>query len=179
MFTGVHGVFGINFEVKKAPRSSRRVLGCLEPRSHRVQNRVSLYILSRLKGIETWCQFRQTRWFFSFVYSFPFEGNWNCRESAGVLWRAWALYILSRLKGIETFTTVMAPLSNLMSLCIFFPVWRELKQRVHNQRNVSWKTLYILSRLKGIETQLLALLLLIWFSLYILSRLKGIETFPD
>jgi hypothetical protein len=40
MFTRVRGILGMNFCAKKAPRSSRLVLGYLEPRPAWVQNGV-------------------------------------------------------------------------------------------------------------------------------------------
>ena len=53
MFIRVYSVLAANFERKKAPRSSRRVLGCTNPRLDWVQKGVSLHTRSRLKGIET------------------------------------------------------------------------------------------------------------------------------
>ena len=86
--------------------------------------------------------------------------------------------MLSRLKGIETESVIKTRNSVFDSLCICFPVWRELKQCLTNFRGVllhyfvyafpfegnwndfltHWRTgrschaLYMLSRLKGIET---------------------------
>ncbi len=43
----------MNFRQKKASRSSRLVLGYMEPRPHWAENGVPLDRLSRSKGIET------------------------------------------------------------------------------------------------------------------------------
>ena len=161
----------------------------------------SLYLLSRLKGIETKRQPALIFFFKKFVSAFPFEGNWN--EEVVILSRSKScLYLLSRLKGIETrsmpryfllIVTGLYLLSRLKGIetwlspwnrsrdrvCICFPVWRELKPVSPQQ----WPyrpppRLYLLSRLKGIET--LSVGQVWWFQkfhrLYLLSRLKGIET---
>ena len=89
-----------------------------------------LYMVSRLKGIETvtgakvWSSARSV----SFVYGFPFEGNWN-----------------------STWEALQAPYSTY--LCIWFPVWRELKHSLnHHSDTKAFHSLYMVSRLKGIET---------------------------
>ena len=64
--------------------------------------RLTLYMLSRLKGIET------------SLLSLPFTFTAS-------------LYMLSRLKGIETRAKSVRAKS-VRALCICFPVWRELKR---------------------------------------------------
>ena len=155
MFIRVYGILGVNFERKKAPRSSRRVLGfwshgptgCkmgslwirfpvwreLKPAVlyHRHTNiDTALDTLSRLKGIET------------FIFS-DLDFLFSCNT----------LDTLSRLKGIET---------------QFF---------CDDQSVVSIATtLDTLSRLKGIETFTNSSVKSFCLSLDTLSRLKGIET---
>ena len=87
----------------------------------------------------------------NFVYTFPFEGNWNKNQSIPPIYTVMPLYIPSRLKGIETWfqcdlqksfrcfvytfpfegnwnsRDTLSPLLVLM-LCIYLPVWRELKR---------------------------------------------------
>ena len=67
-------------------------------------SRGALYMLSRLKGIETQLQSRISGLVDDyFVYAFPFEGNWN-------------------FEGVPKLTSAL-------TLCICFPVWRELKHK--------------------------------------------------
>ena len=113
----------------------------------------TLYIPSRLKGIETLPpsgggvgSIGST-----FVYTFPFEGNWNWRVllTAEILE---TLYIPSRLKGIETLSLLNIRVRFI--LWIYLPVWRELKLKLLKPSSGDGlRPLYIPSRLKGIETQ--------------------------
>ena len=60
-----------------------------------------------------------------FAYTFPFEGNWNIGTPLPKNGEV-ALHIPSRLKGIETILESSRNTS-LVRLCIYLPVWRELK----------------------------------------------------
>ena len=105
MFIRVYGVFAPNFCAKKAPRSSRLVLGCTEPRPDWVQNRGCSHVPSRLKGIET------HRRVLSVHY----------------LQRS---HVPSRLKGIET-AGPFFPVVGACDVHTCLPVWRELKLSCH------------------------------------------------
>ena len=96
-----------------------------------LQDQPSLYMLSRLKGIETSYPSPPTvnALWASFVYAFPFEGNWK----ADAFWLGcWAFCLCicfpvwRELKqySLETRITTFC----VWSLCICFPVWRELKR---------------------------------------------------
>ena len=65
-----------------------------------------------------------------FVYTFPFEGNWNRKYPRGTRLSVYderiSLYPPSRLKGIETQRDLESH-DPPQDLCIHLPVWRELK----------------------------------------------------
>ena len=77
MFIRVRGIFGVNFCGKKAPRSSRLVWGCLEPRLIWIENGVSLHVPSRSEGMETKLLFIFFIKLFESTCAFPFGGNGN------------------------------------------------------------------------------------------------------
>ena len=90
----LHGVLCICFPVWRELKRSK----------HQFQTfPITLYMLSRLKGIETLQVGILTDEGKGFVYAFPFEGNWN--PTGGLPKHGYTC-----------------------SLCICFPVWRELKQ---------------------------------------------------
>ena len=122
----------------------------------------SLYMVSRLKGIETLAGLFVFGTSCAFGYGFPFEGNWNAqRFPPGSAFRS-PLDMLSRLKGIETkrlsplhWNSQYDPLDMVsrlkgietlerysistvfLPLWIWFPVWRELKlSNIHNRERV-------------------------------------------
>ena len=102
MHTWVCGIFGVNFEAKKALRSSRLVLAF---RSHGLTG-------CKLGAVQirfpVWRELKPTSdnlpvFIAEFRYAFPFEGNWNSS--------------LSLLGAVGYNADVQ----------IRFPVWRELK----------------------------------------------------
>ena len=141
-------------------------------------NKITLDILSRLKGIETGLQIRQwPREHCPLWIYFPVWRELKQVQYLGVASDLQlTLDILSRLKGIETNTYRSPKGVFIHSLWIYFPVWRELKLAVQASHYPSLSTLDILSRLKGIETSYKSRRRFDARALDILSRLKGIET---
>ena len=113
---------------------------------------------------------------FDFVYTFPFEGNWNANRSFSVVRTLFTLYIPSRLKGIETIIVCLIIIEvgdDFVYTLPFEGNWNLLLHELcRNQCQIfvytfpfegNWNSLYLHWRL-------------LLFPLYIPSRLKGIET---
>ena len=125
----------MNFCVKKAPRSSRLVLGYPEPRPDWVQNGVSLDMLSRSEGIETSLPtYSQPSGLLTLDMLSRSEGieTYRCFHQSDIF--QYTLDMLSRSEGIET--AGIAPTGPLPEsvLWICFPVRRELKHISREQR---------------------------------------------
>ena len=179
MHTWVCGIFGVNFEVKKALHSSRLVLafrshgltGCklgavqirfpvwreLKLFFYRCQHALITHsgsdTLSRLKGIETYTTVRPVKPYLCVQIRFP-------------VWRELKRDKRKRWWGPRTRVQIRFPVWRELKLWfrrndwghhrglvqIRFPVWRELKQNNHQHYNGIELCSDTLSRLKGIET---------------------------
>ena len=202
MHTWVCGIFGVNFEAKKALRSSRLVLAF---RSHGLTGcklgavQIRFPVWRELKQERTRCgltvatfvQIRfpvwrelklhlvETRYYFldEFRYAFPFEGNWN-QKLLPFIPATIGSDTLSRLKGIETFLDYIVVRSSLV-VQIRFPVWRELKPTESGKRSSASSVQIRFPVWRELKLSGGLLPSFVRARSDTLSRLKGIETLPS
>ena len=159
-----------------------RLKGIETPLPHTFPQTLSgLYLLSRLKGIET----RLIRCTLigpfagKFVSAFPFEGNWNVWGSDRSP-RESAFVSAFPFEGNWNRWAIQGHLPTAR-VCICFPVWRELKPCPFPQTGNGRPVCICFPVWRELKHNIRPVLtVLIFFRLYLLSRLKGIETlFPN
>ena len=103
-----------------------------------------------------------------FAYTFPFEGNWNSNRKFSSFGESIRFAYTFPFEGNWNSCFLFSKHLQHLHLCIYLPVWRELKLLETARYAYPAPALHIPSRLKGIETiDLCVALILIHLCIYL------------